>query len=68
VIAVDGRVDIAMTLTAPGCPVAGEMPGMVRDAVLTVAGVEEVAVSLIWEPPWKADYMTEDARLALGYF
>jgi FeS assembly SUF system protein len=62
----DGSVCINMSLTAPGCPVAGEMPGMVADAVSLVEGVGEVEVSLVWEPPWHKDLMSEDAKLALN--
>ncbi len=67
-IAQDGIVSITMTLTAPGCPVAEEMPGMLRDAVLPVEGVEQVDVDITWDPPWTTQSMTEDARLALGMF
>jgi FeS assembly SUF system protein len=67
-IAQDGVVDITMTLTAPGCPVAEEMPGMLRDAVMPVEGVEQVDVGITWDPPWTMNCMTEDARLALGMF
>ncbi|MCG8356599.1 MAG: SUF system Fe-S cluster assembly protein [Kiloniellales bacterium] len=65
-IADDGSVDVDMSLTAPGCPVAGEMPGQVADAVADVAGVGEVLVRLVWDPPWTPERMSEDARLALG--
>ena len=58
-------VDIKMTLTAPGCPVAGVLPGWVADAVVLVEGVGEVEVTLVWSPPWTPDLMSEDARLAL---
>ncbi|MDJ0950256.1 MAG: SUF system Fe-S cluster assembly protein [Alphaproteobacteria bacterium] len=64
----DGKVDIVMTLTAPGCPVAGEMPGMVERAVGVVDGVGEVAVDLVFEPPWDPSRMSEAARLELGMF
>lgn len=67
-IAQDGSVDIEMSLTAPGCPVAGEMPGQVAEAVAAVPGVGEVAVRLVWDPPWTPERMSEDARLALGMF
>ena len=67
-VAADGSVAIDMTLTAPGCPVAGAMPGAVADAVAAVDGVGEVEVRLVWEPPWSQDRMTEDARLALDLF
>lgn len=67
-IAKDGSVDIEMSLTAPGCPVAGEMPGEVAEAVAAVPGIGEVAVRLVWDPPWTPERMSEDARLALGMF
>jgi metal-sulfur cluster biosynthetic enzyme len=57
-----------MTLTAPGCPVAGEMPGMVADAVAGVEGVGEVEVTLVFDPPWTPERMSEDARVALDMF
>lgn len=62
-----GDVDIQMTLTAPACPVAGEMPQMVADAVSTVPGTGRIEVTLTWEPPWTMERMSEDARLALGF-
>ena len=62
----DGSVMITMTLTAPACPVAGEMPHQVAIVVATVKGVGEVQVTLTWDPPWTVERMTEDARLALG--
>ncbi len=66
-VAVDGsRVNIRMTLTAPGCPMAGQMAGDVQTKVLTVANVEEVNVELVWEPPWNQGMMTEAGRLELG--
>ena len=61
-----GNVDIKMTLTAPGCPVAGSMPGMVKDAVETVESVGKIDVELVWDPPWDRDRMSETAQLALG--
>ena len=61
-------VTIDMTLTAPGCPVAGEMPGMVRDALLTVPGVGEVTVNMTFDPPWTPDRMSEEAKLELNMF
>jgi len=64
----DGSVGIDMSLTAPGCPVAGEMPGQVARAVAAVSGVGEVTVRLVWDPPWTPERMSEDARLALGMF
>lgn len=61
-----GAVKIDMTLTAPGCPVAGEMPGMVARAVELVDGAGEIEVTLVWEPGWTPELMSEDAKLALG--
>jgi len=55
-----------MTLTAPACPVAGLMPVMVKDAVKTVDGVNEVVVDLVWDPPWGPDTMSDEAKLQLG--
>lgn len=63
----NGDVAIKMTLTAPGCPVAGELPGWVADAVAAVDGVGEVEVTLVWDPPWSPDRMSDDARLALDF-
>lgn len=61
-----GCVDIVMTLTAPGCPVAGEMLRWVEDAVLTVDGVAQVNVSLVFDPPWDKSRMSEETQLELG--
>ncbi len=63
----NGDVAIEMSLTAPACPVAGTMPGKVAEAVAAVPGVGEVAVKLVWEPPWTKERMSEDARMALGF-
>jgi FeS assembly SUF system protein len=63
----ENAVDIKMSLTAPGCPVAGEMPGWVADAVEPIAGVKQVNVELVWEPPWGMDMMSDEARLELGF-
>jgi FeS assembly SUF system protein len=63
----EGAVAIDMTLTAPGCPVAGEMPGWVADAVSPVPGVKTVDVNLVWEPPWGMDKLSDEARLELGF-
>ena len=62
----NGDVDVIMSLTAPGCPVAGEMPGEVAEMVALVNGVGRVEVKLTWDPPWTPERMTEDAKLALG--
>ncbi|OUD08227.1 SUF system Fe-S cluster assembly protein [Marivivens niveibacter] len=63
----ENDVNVIMTLTAPGCPVAGEMPGWVADAVGPVAGVKSVDVELTWEPQWGMDMMSDEARLELGF-
>ncbi len=63
----EGIVSILMSLTAPGCPVAGEMPGWVEDAVTPLPGVQSVTVELIWEPQWGMDMMSDEARLELGF-
>jgi FeS assembly SUF system protein len=62
------NVAIEMTLTAPGCPVAGEMPTWVENAVAGVAGVGQVSVKLTFDPPWDKDRMSDEAKLALGMF
>ena len=61
-----GNVTIEMSLTAPGCPVAGQMPAWVADAVSNVPGTGVVEVKLVWDPPWTQDRMSEDAKMALG--
>lgn len=63
-----GDVKIEMTLTAPACPVAGILPGKVAEAVAAVEGVGEVEVTLVWDPPWTRDRMSDEARLALDMF
>jgi FeS assembly SUF system protein len=63
----DGNhVHIRMTLTAPGCPVAGSMPGAVERAVKRVPGIESAEVELVWDPPWTQECMSDEARLELG--
>ena len=62
------NVEIEMTLTAPGCPVAQTFPGDVEAKVNTVAGVNKVHVELVWEPAWNKDRMSEAAQLQLGIF
>jgi FeS assembly SUF system protein len=59
------HVDIDMTLTAPGCPVAGEMPGWVENAVSVVPGVSGVKVAMTFDPPWDQSRMSDEARVAL---
>jgi FeS assembly SUF system protein len=62
----DRNVAIDMTLTAPGCPVAGDMPGWVENAVAAVEGVNGVKVNLVFEPPWDQSRMSDEARVALN--
>lgn len=64
----DGHIDVKMTLTTPGCPVAQTFPGTVEQAVNQVEGVSDCTVELVWEPAWTQDRMTEAARLELGIF
>ena len=64
----DKDVVVDMTLTAPGCPVAGEMPGWVRDAVMGVEGINSCNVNLVFEPPWDPSKMSDEAKLALNMF
>ena len=64
----DRNVAVEMTLTAPGCPVAGEMPVWVENAVASVAGVGQVTVKLTFDPPWEQSRMSDEARLALNMF
>ena len=61
------QILILMSLTAPGCPVAGEMPGWVSEAVEPVPGVKSVKVEIVWEPQWGMDMMSDEARLELGF-
>lgn len=62
----DRKVDIDMTLTAPGCPVAGDMPGWIENAARTVDGIVDVEVRLTFDPPWDPSRMSDEARLALN--
>ncbi|WP_082490889.1 SUF system Fe-S cluster assembly protein [Aureimonas sp. Leaf454] len=64
----DRSVAIEMTLTAPGCPVAGEMPIWVENAVSSVEGVSHAKVNLVFDPPWTPDRMSEEAQVAVGWF
>ena len=61
-------VEIKMTLTAPGCPVAEEMPGWVESAIKKVHGVEKVNVEMVFDPPWDMSLMSEEARLTLNMY
>ncbi|WP_409020944.1 SUF system Fe-S cluster assembly protein [Brevundimonas vesicularis] len=64
----DRDVVVDMTLTAPGCPVAGEMPGWVEAAVSSVEGVRSARANLVFDPPWDASKMSDEAKLALNMF
>ncbi|WP_096175529.1 SUF system Fe-S cluster assembly protein [Cohaesibacter sp. ES.047] len=64
----DRNVEVDMTLTAPGCPVAGEMPGWVENAVSSVAGVGLVTVNMVFDPPWTPDRMSEEAKIAINWY
>ena len=67
-IAEGGAVKVEMTLTAPGCPSAQELPQQVQDAILAVDAVTACDVEVVWDPPWEPSRMTDDARLALNMF
>ena len=64
----DKDVAIDMTLTAPGCPVAGDMPGWVQDAVREIPGIRNVTVELVFDPPWDSSRMSDEAKLQLNMF
>jgi FeS assembly SUF system protein len=66
-ISPENAVEIMMTLTAPGCPVAGEMPGWVADAVESLPGVKQVNVQMTFDPPWGMEMMSDEAKLELGF-
>lgn len=62
------HLTIDMTLTAPGCPVAGEMPGWVENAALSVEGIQGVTVNMVYDPPWDQSRMSEEAQVALNWW
>ncbi|WP_244420913.1 MULTISPECIES: SUF system Fe-S cluster assembly protein [unclassified Hyphomicrobium] len=62
-----GSVEIDMTLTAPACPVAGEMLNWVRNAVNEIEGIQNVKVNLVFDPPWEQSKMSDEAKLELGF-
>ena len=64
----DRNLTIDMTLTAPGCPVAGEMPGWVENAAMSVEGIQNVTVNMVYDPPWDASRMSEEAQVALNWW
>lgn len=61
-----GKAEIDMTLTTPGCPVAQSFPGMVESTIRKVPGVKDAKVELVWDPPWTQENLSEEARLQLG--
>ena len=67
-ISENNDIKIKMSLTAPGCPVAGEMPGQVADTIAKIDDVGLIQVELVWEPPWTKDRMSEDAKMALDIY
>ncbi|MCB8874994.1 SUF system Fe-S cluster assembly protein [Acidisoma silvae] len=67
-IADDGKIKVEMTLTAPGCPSAQELPVMVREAIMVVPGVTACDVETVWDPPWDMSRMSDEARLAMNMF
>ena len=62
------HLTIDMTLTAPGCPVAGEMPGWVENAAMSVEGIQDVTVNMVFDPPWEQSRMSEEAQVALNWW
>ena len=66
-ISTEGEVQVTMTLTAPGCPVAEDMPGWLADAIEPLEGVKTVDVEITWDPPWGMEMMSDEARLELGF-
>ena len=64
----DRNLTIDMTLTAPGCPVAGDMPDWVENAARSVEGIREVKVNMVFDPPWDASRMSEEAQVALNWW
>ena len=64
----DRHLTIDMTLTAPGCPVAGDMPGWVENAALSVEGIKDVTVNMVFDPPWDQSRMSEEAQVALNWW
>jgi FeS assembly SUF system protein len=67
-LADDGRVKVEMTLTAPGCPSAQELPVQVREALMAVPGVSDAEVEVVWDPPWDPSRMSDEARLSLNMY
>jgi metal-sulfur cluster biosynthetic enzyme len=64
----DGKVDVVMTLTSPGCPLGPVIHAQVNQALGDLDGVTDIAVNIVWSPPWRPEMMSEDAKLELGYW
>ena len=64
----NGRIRVRMTLTSPACPVAESLPGEVHRQLMSVEGVEDVDLQVVWDPPWSKERMTDEARLSLNMF
>jgi FeS assembly SUF system protein len=64
----DGKAKVLMTLTSPACPVAESLPMQVHEKLLSVEGIHEVDLQLVWDPPWSKERMTEEAKLTLNMF
>jgi FeS assembly SUF system protein len=64
----EGNVYLKMTLTSPMCPVAGSLPGEVREKIKSIKAVKDVYVDLVWNPPWEKDMMSDYAKVELGFF
>ena len=64
----EGKIEVNITLTSPGCPVAGVLVGQVHDQLRRIAGARRVRTELVWDPPWSKDRLDDAARLALGLF
>ncbi|HPN39625.1 MAG TPA: SUF system Fe-S cluster assembly protein [Melioribacteraceae bacterium] len=64
----EGNVYIKMTLTSPGCPVAGTLPGEVKEKIKEIKQVNDVYIDLVWNPPWDKDMMSDEAKLVLGFY
>ena len=62
-----GHAFVKMTLTAPGCPAAGSLPGEVEDKITVLPGIKSVKVDVVWDPPWNKEMMSEAAKLQLGF-
>ncbi len=67
-ISPENAVKVEMTLTAPACPAAGELPGEVERAVRSVEGISAVVVTVVWDPPWNHSLMSDEAKLALNMY